>query len=227
MPGLVQWEEPTDTLRLDELVMPAAARAEGGWIESGKPEHLPELVRYLRSREVVVQCAALSEFAGMGRKAWPAVPAILDALRDPKAVIRLEAAATLIHMNVRTASAVRVLKADLRAKEAATRADAAGTIGRLIEPGPLGTSCWGPGPPPQVARPWLGKRTLPALVAALRDPEPRVREAAARALGKNGRRAGSALSALIAVSKDRDAKVREAAIEALERIDSTTRANIE
>jgi HEAT repeat protein len=152
--------------------------------------------------------------------AWPAVPAILDLVRDQDPGLRLMAAATLIEMNVQTRTAVGAFTEELRAKEAARRARAARMLGNLIEAEPIyGSFCWGPGPPPPVARPWLGKRVLPALVTAVRDPDPRVRQWAAWALGRVGRRGKAAVPALTALLQDEDDKVRETAAKALARID--------
>ena len=169
-PALVQLEDPPespdpggDEIRLDEVD--------------------PEFVRYLRSHDEVVQCAALAEFAGMGAKARGAVPTILETLNDPKSTIRVEAAATLIRMDVQTKAAVRALVKELKADDAPSRVCAARTIGELVDPPPAnGTNCWGPDPPPRMARPWVGKSTLPALVEALADPEPSVRAAAAETI---------------------------------------------
>jgi hypothetical protein len=219
LPAIVQWEEPIDMLQFDKVKMPQEDGPPGGWIDRHNPGSVPRLVRYLRSGEQVVQEAALLELAGMGRTAWAAVPAILDTLHDPNSEVRLMAAATLIEMSVRTRTAVGFLMEELRAREAARREMACRQIGALIEtPELLGASCWGPDPPPPVARPWLGKWTLAALVVGLRDQHPRVRQEAAWALGQIGRRGKAAVPALTAALRDEDAKVRETAAKSLERI---------
>jgi HEAT repeat protein len=56
---------------------------------------------------------------------------------------------------------------------------------------------------------------LPALVPALRDPDPRVREEAARVLGRFGRHSRFALPALRDALEDRDNMVRKAISEAI------------
>jgi hypothetical protein len=189
----VQWEQPAEVGQLDGQEVPAVVDAEREWVESGNPASLPLLVRYLRSREELIQLAALAELAGMGVPARSAAPAILQALHDPKGSIRVEAAKTLISLNARTEAAVRALIAELKAEDASDRARAAEAIRKLVEPPEeLGVSCWGPDPPPRIARPWVGKSTWPALVQALEDQEPDVRVQAARTLGRMGHDARSA-----------------------------------
>jgi hypothetical protein len=215
----VQWEEPPDMVRGDEDERRAGDGPETEWVVSGRRESIPLLVRYLKGQEEIVQLAALAEFAGMGAKARSAVPVVLEALHDPRCSIRLEAAATLIHLHAQKDVAVRALVDELKAKDAGDRVRAAGTIGRLVRPlAALGTSCWGPDPPPQIARPWVGRRTLPALVEALGDREPKVRAQAAQIIGLIGRDGISAAPALAKALKDEDATVRAAAARSLKKV---------
>ena len=106
-----------------------------------------------------MQLAALAEFAGMGAKAKKAVPVVVESLQDTKSSIRVKAAVTLIHLNVQAKAAVSALARELRSEDPESRAHAAGAIDQLVNPPPefLGSSCWGPDPPPRVARPWLRK----------------------------------------------------------------------
>jgi hypothetical protein len=216
----VQLQGPPEEVQLGGKEVPAEEGPGPEWVASGNPESVPLLIRYLRDKEEVVQLAALKELASMGAEARPAVPTILDALKDPKSSVRLEAAATLIHLNVESKAAVRALTEELQAEEGAARAHAASVIGRLVRPPEiLGVSCWGPSPPPRVARPWVGQRTLPALVRALRDREPKVRAQAAHTLGLTGDAAKPAAPALTQALRDEDAAVREAAAWSLRRVD--------
>jgi HEAT repeat protein len=221
----VQFEEPPEEVQLGRKEVWAEEGAGPEWVDSGNPESIPLLIRYLGGKEEVVQLGALAEFASMGAKARPAVPAILDALRDPKSSIRLEAAATLIHLNVQSKAAVRALSEELKAEDGAARARAARVIGQLVAPPEvLGTSCWGPGSPPRVARPWVGKQTLPVLVKVLEDQEPKVRAEAAHTLGLIGHTAKPAAPALTRALRDEDAAVREAAVWSLRRVDPAAAA---
>ena len=181
-PVLVQIEEPIEAVGPDDNDNRAEEAGESEWVESGNPDSIPLLIGYLRDQDEVVQRTALAEFAGMGAKAKRGVPAILVALNDPKSSIRVEAAATLIHMNVQSKAAVRALTTELKAKDAICRERAAQTIGDLIDPPNVYSGCWGPDPPPCIARPWVGKRSLPALEEAKNDRDPRVRAAVAQAL---------------------------------------------
>jgi hypothetical protein len=184
-PDLVQFKEPPDEPEAGRIEIQVGDADESGWVDSGNPESIPLLIRYLKSPEEVVQRAALAEFAGMGAKAKTAVPAILEVLNDADSSIRVDAAAALIHMNSQIKVAVRALLKELKAENAAIRAHAAKVIGELVYPAPdLGTHCWGPDPPPRIARFWLGKSAEHALEEALNDREATVRASAAEALNK-------------------------------------------
>ncbi len=65
----------------------------------------------------------------------------------------------------------------------------------------------------------LGKPAVPALIDALQDREPAVRNSAAIALGKIGKDANAAVPALKKVLDDRDFQVRSSAMQALSFID--------
>jgi hypothetical protein len=159
LPSLVQLEPPFEEVKLDGNDPVAEVPDESGWVGPGNPDSIPLLIRYLKSRDELVQHAALAEFAGMGAKAKTAVPSVVEALQDSKSSIRVEAAVTLIHMNVQAKAAISALVKELRSEDAAARAGATGAIDELVNPPPevLGTNCWGPDPPPRIARPWVRK----------------------------------------------------------------------
>ena len=113
-PPSVQLEPPSEEVSLNGDDLIAEAPDESGWVESGNPDSIPQLIRYLKSQNEVVQRAALAEFAGMGAKAKKAVPAVVETLQDPKSSIRVKAAVTLIHMNVQAKVAVDALAKELR-----------------------------------------------------------------------------------------------------------------
>jgi hypothetical protein len=221
----VQLQEPPDVPLPDQPAIPAAPGAESEWVTSGNPESIPVLIRWLQgpTHARYIKGAALAEFAAMGAQARPAVPAILAALQDPESTVRVQAAATLIHMDVQSKAAIRTLKEELNAP-AADRRYAAETIGQLVAPDPpidLGTNCWGHGPPPWVARPWVGKRLLPALVEALGDRDVNVRAAAAVTLGRIGPEAKAALPALRRALKDLEGGVQNSASQAIRKLTRT------
>jgi hypothetical protein len=161
---LVRHEPPPEEVPVAGKGLVAEAPDESGWIESGNPTSIPLLIRYLKSQDEIVQRGALAEFAGMGEKARKAAPAVVEVLKDPKSSIRVEAAVTLIHMNVQARAAVRTLAKELRSEDAAARRRAAKAIEELVNPPEvLGTSCWGPDPPPRIARPWVRKAVAQAM----------------------------------------------------------------
>jgi hypothetical protein len=162
-PPDVQLEPPSKEGKLDGEGIIAEEPGELEWVESGNPNSIPLLVRYLKSQEEVVQRATLAELAEMGAKAQKAVPAIVAALQDSNSSIRVEAAVTLIHLNVQVKAAVRTLALQSQSQDAVARARAARAIEQLVNPprDDLGTSCWGPEPPPRMARPWV-KRAVDA-----------------------------------------------------------------
>jgi hypothetical protein len=184
-PASVQLAPPSEVIEPDGKEVPLGAVREGDWIESGDPKNVPLLIRYLKDEEEMMRSVALTEFAGMGPKAKNAVPAIVRALDDPTVAIRLQAATTLIQMDVRSKVAVGALTKELTAVEATSRGRAAQAIAYLVDPPEdHSTHCWGPSPPPRIARPWVGQLALPALVEAEKDPDAAVRAAAAQALSK-------------------------------------------
>jgi hypothetical protein len=162
-PLLVQLEPPAEEVKLEEDGIGDEVRGESGWVASGNPDSIPLLIRYLKSQEELVQLAALKELAAMGSEAKGAVPALVGALQDPKASIRVEAAVTLIHLNVQARAAVRALTTELKSANAGSRARAATAVKQLVNPPPEEFSCWGPGPPPRIARPWVSRAVEQAI----------------------------------------------------------------
>jgi len=184
LPAAIQWDEPADSVPDNGQEPPLEGGAETDWIESGSVASIPLLIRHLKDDDELVQLAALQEFAGMGAKARRAAPAILEALKCPKGRVRIEAAVTLIQMDLQSSAAISALIGELRGEDADVRARAAAAIAELIDPPAPFFSCWGPDPPPQIARPWVGRRTLPGLQQAAGDPDPNVAAAAANAIRK-------------------------------------------
>jgi HEAT repeat protein len=160
----VQLEAPLDEVDLESAPALAEEKDGSGWIDSGDPASIPLLIRYLRTHDELAQLGALAEFAGMGAKAKKAVPAIVLALQDPKSTIRVAAAVTLIQMNIQTKTAIKALAKELRSADAKLREPAAGAVDQLVNPPPeMNFSCWGPDPPPLIARPWVRKAIQQAL----------------------------------------------------------------
>lgn len=72
----------------------------------------------------------------------------------------------------------------------------------------------------------IGSRSIPALVDALHDADPRVRYMAAHALGLGRLRSTSTLPALIEAMRDQEAIVRESAIDTLGRLGEAASAAV-
>jgi HEAT repeat protein len=169
-PAAVQLEPPSEEVNLDGDGIVPEEVDESGWVEPGNPDSIPLLIRYLKRENEIVQLSALEEFAGMGLKARKAVPAIVEALQDPKSSIRVNAAVTLIQMNVQARAASSALAKELLSDDATARTRATDAIDQLVNPPEvLGTSCWGPDPPPRIARPWVRKAVEQAVNQGKRD----------------------------------------------------------
>lgn len=181
-PVEVQFVAPADLFKPNGDDIPIGDGS--GWVVPGDPKSIALLICYLRDEDEVCQSVALMSLGGMGTKAMSAVPAIVETLNDPKISIRIEAATTLIEMNMQLKTAIMALMKELKAEAASSRAIAARAIERLVDPPVYHASCWGPDPPPRIARPWVGDQLSHALLVALHDPISEVRAAAEKAISK-------------------------------------------
>jgi HEAT repeat protein len=132
----------------------------------------------------------------------PAVPDLAEALTNPNPDVRWNAAVVLgrIDLGDQTVVAVRALIQALGDPSVSYYAgEALGRIGSADAIGEMGVA-------------------LPAVIAALKDPDPRVRASAATALGLMGSAAAPAVPRLVAVLKDTEGTVNYSAAEALGRI---------
>ena len=188
---------------------------------------IPDLVRAFKSDpEENVRSSAIFALGGIGKDA---VPALIAALQDPDPIIRRGATSALkgIGKDAKDAipALVLVLKTD---KDSGVHFSAASALGSIepeariavpnlllsfkdesIEPSERGSSLKS-----------IGKDAVPALIAALQDPDPIIRRGATSALKGIGKDAKDAIQALVLVLKtDKDASVRSSAASALGRIE--------
>jgi HEAT repeat protein len=152
--------------------------------EDGKP--LSFWIQRLRDREPQSRQHALGAIAAMGPAARAALPAIRSAIDDPDGSVGCDALMTYQIVSKDTIDWAPVVRA-LAKGERGTRGCAASVLSKGRGQG------------------------VPALIAALADPEPGVRAAAARSLGWIGADAASALPALIELGKDDHPDVVQAA----------------
>jgi Leucine-rich repeat (LRR) protein len=169
--------------------------------EQAEPEKtVPELIKALKDRSYSPdQYRAAEELGRRGLAAKSSASALADALKDPDPFVRMAAVRALGRVSLfPSAEVLSALKTAAKGKDTELRREATETLQSL-----------------------LGKATkdnVLDLVKALKDPEPFVRSAAARALGRVSSFPASAevSAALKATAKDRDPDVRGEATEALQ-----------
>ena len=143
------------------------------------------------------------ELAALSRLGPPTVPLILKGMRDDDAQVRKSADEALIHIG--PPAAPRLIAA-LKQGDVNTRIDAARVLWLLCSIGLRPTS-------DDVTR-----TTVTALIEALGDSEPRVRENVVEALASIGPDAVNALPRLFMLLNDPDSAVRKTTCSALCRI---------
>lgn len=157
---------------------------------------VPILTLTLRSRDKFARWGAARTLGRIGPAAAPAVPALTPLLDDPDPDLALAAATTLQQLGPLAQAAVPDLAETVQTSRAAELRQAALRAIDAIGP-PAATS------------------VLPALAKALRDPDNRVRVAAAETLGRFGSDAAVAVAALREARNDRSPEVQAAAAAAL------------
>jgi HEAT repeat protein len=136
-----------------------------------------------------------------------AVPALAKLLQDGDLDLRLAAAGALERYGPAAKTAVIALIESVKSTETELRVASIRTLGAIGGP----EAC----------------RAVPILAASMADPEPRVRQLAASALGKLGSAASAAEQALRRALEDKDPDVQKAAGEALLKIRRPHRTQIE
>lgn len=168
-------------------------------LESLGPEAagaVPFLTQVLRSRDKFARWSAARTLGRIGPAAAPAVPALTPLLDDPDPDLALAAATTLQQLGPLAQAAVPDLAETVQTSRAAELRQAALRAIEAIGP-PAATGA------------------LPTLARALRDPDARVRVAAAETLGRFGPEADVAVEALRQARNDRSPEVQTAAAAAL------------
>jgi HEAT repeat protein len=175
----------------DEIVRVNAAVAL--WKIKGHPKAVPALLEMLRRAEPAQAYPAAVALGQMEKEADTVAPALIDALHSPSADVRRAASRSLGQLGKAAFPALGKARA-LKDKDPEAR--------RLVIE----------------ALSWMGPIAVPALIAALKDESPPVRQSAARALGNVGDQAKAALAALEAAASDPQEEVRTAAAKALQQI---------
>jgi len=196
----------------DWKVREAAAKKLGELQDAHSVESLMGALKDLNPR---VRQAAVASLVRIGP---PAVRSLVAALKSKHADARLAAASALAQIGT---PAVRLLGAMLSDRDVTPRETAAAVLGQIATDEALrelltaldhGESGARESAAAGLVR--IGARTIPLLIARLKENKPRVRETAAAALVRVGR---AALNPLMAALKDNE--MREAAIEVLWKID--------
>lgn len=165
------------------------------WFEVFKDRGIPvaaEVAPLLRHKDARVRVGTLEILARAGNA--DAVPSLVALLRDKRVMVRELAVRALGQVAPPPEEAVAAVAADLCDDTSpAVRTSAAVAIGGWKE----------------------ARGTLPALIAALKDRDDRVRSSAVTALGTIGPAAAEALPALLAARHDAYASIRHQAMSAL------------
>jgi HEAT repeat protein len=157
----------------------------------------PALVKALGDPDRFIRWSAARTLGNIApQAAAQAVPALVAMLSDPDGDLRLAAVAALEHYGSAALPAVPALVQTLRPDEAVELRVA---VIHVLEQ--IGTPC--------------APVAVPALGNALTDADPRIRQAAARGLGRFGGAARDAVEALRAARTDSSMDVQQAATEAL------------
>ncbi len=193
-------------LALGALAMLLAVSPEGG-AQDDRPrgetnpadaaKKVPQLIAALKDRSFFPdRYRAAKDLGELGPAARDAVPALAAALNDPEPLVRIAAAGAIGRIGVLSPEALAVFKTAVRDVSPQVRDTATEASERLL------------------AR--ATHEDVPALAAALTSPEPLVRRAAIRVLGKVGSFSPETFAVLKAAAKDESPDVRNTAAEATE-----------
>jgi HEAT repeat protein len=193
---------------------------------------IPPLCKLLESDEEAVRCDAARVLSMYGREAKAAVPALAAAVKDNKAAVRLAAIRALTCVGAEAGQAMPALLDALQSKHYDTQVaafQAVLQIGHKDFPGLLKSlreindkGEWAVYLLPQFGA--AAREAVPALVDALKDVDPTIRQGAAVALGQLGPDAAPAIPALVPLLKDPSPAVRLCVVRVLQRLDGTEEA---
>jgi HEAT repeat protein len=156
----------------------------------------PALVKALGDSDPFIRWAAARTMGKISPvAAVTAVPGLAGLLADLDLDVRLAAATALERYGPAAKGALPELTRAMRASDAELRTAAIGAVGAV------GAN--------------EGRSAIPALIEALSDTDPRVRQMAAKTLGKFGTAARGAVESLNLALEDSDTDVQKAASEAL------------
>lgn len=180
----------------NELVRAKAAEALGKMGETAAEAAVPTLIRALRDDDGWVSAVAAEALGEMGEAAEDAVPALVRSLSHISPLVRARAAEALGKLNSAATPAVPALERAATDTDGGVREQALRALGAVVH----------------------GAEAEPLLLAGLRDPEPRVRAAAAEAFGKRGTPHAGATAELVRLLDDANDEVKFRSIAALARV---------
>jgi HEAT repeat protein len=140
-----------------------------------------------------VRLNAVAALSKMDVPSAEMLPAVRKLLQDPDPEMRIDAANSMLSLDAPIAEVLPILLEGLKASNVKIRVKAAETLADYTLP----------------------VEVLPSLSQALKDPDAKVRENCAKAIGKVGLLAGSATASLAQALNDPESSVRNAAAKAL------------
>ncbi len=186
-----------------------------------------KLIELMRKGEDSQRITAIECLAEMGSEVAPAVPHLAKLVSSENAKLRAAAAQALVKIGDPARRSIpRVIRC-LRSKDEGVRSAAVyvlwklggdskevvSAIARLMDDDSEKVKRYA-----RLTLTKIGEKAVPALLSALEDPDPDVREAAAGVLGGMGPAAKSAEEGLCLAALDKEAKVRKASADALSKI---------
>jgi HEAT repeat protein len=170
-------------------------------MDADGPKVVEALLEALGDDRADIRAEICFALAGIGPKAAAATPALVKLLSDDSERVRYGATFALGKIGPQAKAAVPALTKALQGEDTFQRNVSAWALAHIA---------------PENAE--LASQITPLLIAGLKNDQPMVREASAKALGQLGRNAAGAADALSAAAKDSDESVAAAANSALKAV---------
>ncbi|MEQ8820168.1 MAG: HEAT repeat domain-containing protein [Sumerlaeia bacterium] len=213
-----------------EHIRKSAVHALGGLTPEAKDD-VPVILELLKSQQANVREAAVYALGRIGPAVsdvpeWKAVDAVKMAVRDSVANVRLQALVALKAVSGSLEGTVTSATDLIRRPgsespnnptAARRRPENSTSLYELLK-GETGTMKRAAAYAMSMIDPNENGNAVSHLIEALKEPDPKVRAAAARSLGAMGESASRALPALLTLLKDKDDQVRSTVFEAIHKV---------